>query len=57
MGGHDRVVLEFIVMQAKAIKQSQSSISDFKRADFNKVREKSGKIPQMEILKGKTKHL
>lgn len=48
--GHNRVVMEFIIMQAKAIKQS--SISDFKRADFNKVREKSDGNP-----KGKNKTL
>lgn len=32
----------------------QVSAPDFKRADFNKQREKIGRIPRTEILKGKT---
>lgn len=32
-----------------------TNVADFKRADFNKVREKLGRIPWMELPEGKNK--
>ena len=41
-------------MQARVTVPSQTNLLDFKRADFHKLRDVIGRIPWMEILKGKT---
>lgn len=41
-------------MQAQATELSQTSVLEFKRADFNKIRDRLGWILWMEILEGKT---
>uniref|UniRef100_A0A2D4LRK9 Uncharacterized protein n=1 Tax=Micrurus spixii TaxID=129469 RepID=A0A2D4LRK9_9SAUR len=44
----------FNITQTQAIEHNDTRVLDFKRADFNKLRENLGKIPWMKILKGKT---
>lgn len=51
----DHVMLEFNIMQTQAIEQNITTVLDFKRGDFNKLRGSLGKISWMKILKKKFK--
>jgi hypothetical protein len=54
LGGSDHAILEFNILEAQAIEYTQTRVLDFKRANFNKLRETLGRITWMRILKGKT---
>uniref|UniRef100_A0A2D4ES36 Reverse transcriptase domain-containing protein n=1 Tax=Micrurus corallinus TaxID=54390 RepID=A0A2D4ES36_MICCO len=54
MGESDHVILEFNITQTQATEHNDTRVLDFKRADFNKLRENLEKIPWLKILKGKT---
>lgn len=53
LGESNHIIQGFTIIQARVIEQSQNSVLDFKRAEFNKLRERIGRISCMEILEEK----
>ncbi|XP_058028993.1 uncharacterized protein LOC131193128 [Ahaetulla prasina] len=54
LGASDHAILEFDIKQIQVVEQSQTRVLDFKRANFNKLRESLRRIQWMRILRGKT---